>query len=200
MERIDLVIVVLAVVAVGGSVAGLLTYEGGGLKTYVMQFEAHELDGQEDDATIQGSGSEEFTFTVDQANLTQVEVEATVSTSDARLSDRDVQLEVESPEGETRTKEATISSGAGSVEVTLSSAWGISDVPPDHEEQATSADAVRRQAIRDHRHTNGTGEWVATVTISGGDVQDPASFDVIVSLAGSYFDVHVSQKTPDVQR
>lgn len=198
MERIDLAIVVLAVVAVGGSVAGLLTYEGG-LNTYIMNFEAHELDPKEESDSITGSGQAELTFTVDQANITEVEVEVEVSTGDPVLSDRDVEVEVESPNGSTDDDSGTIASDVGGGSVTLTATVVVSEVPADHEEQALSAEEVRRQAVRDHGHTMETGDWTVTVTI-GGSSGDPATFDVTASMVVGYFDVHIQQQTPDVER
>lgn len=199
MERIDLVIVVLAVVAVGGSVAGLLTYEGGGLKTYVMNFEAHELEPEEQRDSITGSGDAEFTFTVDQANVTEVGVEVEVSTDNPVLTDRDVELTVESPNGSTGDDSGAIASDVGGGSVTLTATVDVSEIPADHEEQATSAEEVRRQAVRDHSHTMETGDWTVTVTI-GGSSQDPATFDVTATMVVGYFDVHIEQQTPDVER
>lgn len=200
MERIDLAIVVLAVVAVGGSVAGLLTYEGGGLNTYVMNFEAHELEPDPQNDQVTGSGDAEFTFTVDRANITEVTVETVVGTSDPVLTARDVQVTVESPNGSTGSDNGEIGSDVGGGSVTLTTTVAVSEVPADHEEQATSAEAVRRQAIRDHSHTMETGDWMVTVEISGGSSQDPATFDVDARLTVGYFDVHIQQQTPDVER
>lgn len=200
MERIDFAIVVLAVVAVGGSVAGLLTYEGGGLKTYVMEFEEHRLAAEEDSGSISGAGDAELTFQIDQANITRSEITVWVNTTDPILTDRNVNLTVEAPNGSTGYDTTSISSDVQGAQASVSTTVPVSEVPANHEEQATSADEVHRQAIRDHGHAMETGEWTATVTIMGGDVQDPAEFSLEGNLVVHYFDVHVSQRTPDIQR
>lgn len=201
MEKIDAAIVVLALVAVAGSGAGLVLYEGAAQgSAFLVSFEGHTNDGYRDGRSgISRLGEYCFDFDVVERNLTTVRVEAVVSTGGPLVQPRNIDVEVAGPDGLMASGDGRLNApNAGMQSDTVTVAIDdIATVPEDGEVRARTLQAARDGVNRTTSHTNGTGPWEVCVTLSGQGQGVEASYSIDVTLEAMYYDAHVRPKVPE---
>lgn len=201
MEKIDLVIVILALVAVVGSVAGLATYRPS-VQTFDVTFEETDLgELATGDETVTNPGqSETIDLEVDPAdtrNLTSVTIEVEASTDGPLVQERTLVVEIEGPEGQTDSFELTFSQPVSGTQTDSDDAtFEISLLPEDFSRTAASAEAVRSDVDAEFGHTNGTGTWTVTVSVEGSPQGVEADFDVTATLTATAFEADITGRVP----
>lgn len=215
MQRVDIAIAVVALIAVAGSFIGVSTYD----KPEYRRFDVN-VDEHEDTAniifseTLQGPGaSQEGTWQIDQNNLTQVTftVDLSISTPSGlpRTGATTVELEIAPPSGSNLsadTDTVTIGQDGSTGQITFT--FPIQDVPTG-QENVLAQDSGN--ALLDEegnpvipRTTNGTGEWTMTATVTEGGGIDLAGqnvgeeeIDVEITADYSHYSARATLRVPE---
>lgn len=201
MEKIDLVIVILALVAVVGSAAGLATYRPS-VQTFDVTFEEGDLgELATDDGTVDGPGDEAVleleVEPADARNLTSVTIEVEASTEGPLVQERTLVVEIEGPEGQEDSFELTFSPPvSGTQSDSDDAAFEISVLPEAFTRSAATLDEARADVTAAHAHTNGTGTWTVTVSVEGSPQGVEADFDVTATLTATAFEADITARVP----
>lgn len=201
MEKIDLVIVLLAAVAVVGSVAGLATYRPS-VQTFDVTFEEVDLgELATGDTTARGLGqAPPIDLEVDPAdarNLTTVTIEVEASTDDPLVQQRTLNVEIEGPDGHSDSFELTFEPAVSGTQTEGDDAtFEISMLPEAFSRSAATLDEARADVTADHAHTNGTGTWTVTVTVEGDPQGVEADFNVTATLTATAFEADITGRVP----
>lgn len=218
MQRVDIAIGVIALVALAGSLIGLSLYDESEYHRYDVRVDEH--DGSA--GTVWGDGGlvgpaggdaseDETTWTTNQANLTRITFTIEIS-STMTLRSGDTVVEVEISHGDenisARSTTLTIpeSADSGSDDGTIQ--FDIQDTPQGETNVlAQTADAaVLDEEDQPYVPTtfNGTGDWTirATITEGGalsvaGQVVEPEEIDVEVSADYRYYSARGELRLPE---
>lgn len=203
LDRVNLLIITVLAVAVAGSALGAVTYEDARLGTpfrvaWTTSTDTITVDPQ----SVQGAGSAETSFTLDQRNVTSLQVSVTVAGSaPARPQAVPFLVELVRPDtNETIQAEGSLPAGpAGSVTVDIP--VELAQVPEVESATGASPEAAIESLARQHGKATGQGEWILRVTFSPGapgplDVETrTVSAEVLVES----YSAEVTPDTPDVQ-
>jgi len=197
VNRVDGVILGVGIVVLVASVIGVVLYDEQSPQSYNLSWsesEAIELDEQTD-----SGGPGEFTFAtnVSEESLARTEFTVEVTASGTTVEDSNVEVEVETSEGETDTCSFTVagggqtsSTGDCTVEFELNPRPALSTA------NGVNNTAAEQQALDQVAFPNGTGEWATTVTVDAGTgISDP-DYDVSLQPTVYNWEVTATQNTP----
>lgn len=166
LQRVDLLIGLALVAALGGSLLGVVTYEDARLATFEVSWATTGIEYGTEPASATGAGEIELALEVDAANLTGGEVEVTVGGQAARLQPVAIHVEIAVPGvNETFATDGELAAGPTS-STTLTVPVALRDAPDVATIEAPSPEAARAQLAAQHASTNGTGTWTIRVTLA----------------------------------
>lgn len=199
MEKIDLLIAGLAVLAVVGSAVGWVTYSPS-FQQFTVTFTEEAHDGVSDASdSLDGGGSTTLPLGLSRHNVTEVEIEVTVETQDNIVEQRTVDVSVEGPMGRWTDSDSDTLDPPGPDQVSFTFTFDISELPADFETQARSVQAALNTANATFGHMNGTGTWNVTVDVTGGTPPLTASYDVSAVMNVVDFHAQATQETAQPQ-
>ncbi len=202
MQRVDYVIAGLAVLALVGSVLGIIWYDEDEQTLYDVTVSENDDSADVWSTTLTGSdGSDDTTWSLDQQNITQIDFIIEISSSPSvRTDDTVVEIEITSPSGETETVTLELTgTGADDDEETVE--FTIHSVPSGLD--SVSADNRSAAAAMIEPGLNGTGEWSLTAETTSGGAQGPLGLqdeDVSVSVRAEYqfYQANANAHVPDI--
>lgn len=201
LQRIDLLIGGILVLAIAGTVLGVATYEDDRLGGFGIAW--REVEGEVDpDAVPQaGAGTVEILANVTQENLTRAIWTVTVSGSAARVQPVEILVEVVSPTNETLSAETSLPAGAtASVDVPLE--FDLAPVPNATRVTGPTLEAARSALHATQSSTLGVGTWTVRVSLSP-SAPGPLgaeSFTVDALAALTHYEADLIPETPEVSR
>lgn len=202
VQRVDMLIGVVLVVAVVVSAVGVATYEDDRLATFRVAWQETRVPLDEETATRQGAGSIEATLLVTGENLSRVELVLTIGGSGPRLQPVDVLVEVVPPAGlEPVQEEARLEVGPGGT-IRVPVPIEVAAKPEDREVRASSP-AAALDAASPANKTAGQGEWLVRVTFapaSPGPLSQGETFTLVAAGEAVGHRGTATPKTPEVGR
>ncbi len=199
MEKIDLAIIVVGVIVVVAAVAGAALYGGpGGEQRFDVSWETEttELDAASENLGANG-GEQEFTFDVDQRNITEALFTVTVSAGAGHLAQDDVTVTVTTPGGNETEGTGSITAGASSttVEVTVE----LAEVPDVSLISAADREAALAELAAEHTDTAGVGNWTVTVTVDHGGTSLTGEHEVEVQPELTHYLAQATTSVGDLE-
>ncbi len=211
MQRVDLVIIALAVVAVVGSAVGVVWYDAEGVNRFDVEVTEQEDSEPQWSTTLTGpDGRDSNTWPLETQNITQVTFTISISsTLTPRTDDTIVTFTISHPDGNVTERDLTIPSNADSgsdedtVEIT------IQDVPSG-ERRVLAQDADAALMGDDGQpvvpaSTNGTGEWRVDAEVTDGGATFVAGqnlgdeeVQVEVDVEYRYYTASAEPHVPDI--
>lgn len=201
MQRVDVLIVAVFVLAAAGSAIGVLTYEddrGGSAFSVTWTTETTELGPV--DTTLQGAGDAVLEIPVELQNLTSLAFEVTVAGSAARVQPVQILVTVTGPDNATYEGEGQLAAG-GPGSATIPVEVTLAEVPQETSAPGASFDAAAQALAERHTSTEGQGTWTITVSVAG-SAPGPIAETYSISAAGTAetYRGEVTTSAPDVSR
>lgn len=206
MQTVDILIGVFAVIALGGSVVGVVLYEPSAASEFGVFYstETHELGSE--DTSVSGGGpnggtsSAEVTHDIGISNLTELVFEVQVTSQSAlpaRSAALSITVTVTDPNG-TETREDGSISGTGTSTTIEVRVPNLNEVPVDGAIQAESLEAAATQANETNVGTNGIGEWTVTVEVTYPAGLAAESGTVTSTPRATHYHSEVRAEVPDI--
>lgn len=202
MHKADIAIAVVLVVAIAGSVVGVVTYDDARIATFDVAWSTQESEVLVAEDTTSG-GAIEIPFEVSQTNMTGLHLDVTVSSAAPRLAPVSVLVELVPPAGLNATsQEAEIPVGAAAGTVSVALEVSLSELPDVTTLTAASPDAARERLSQTANSTVGVGTWTLRVNVAstapGGVGGAPTATVEAVGVA-TWYEAEVRVQTPEVR-
>ena len=165
LQRVDLLIGAVLLVAAAGSAIGVVTYEDDRIAAFRVTWPTDDSEVDADAQTLAGPGDLEFSIDVATPNLTRAAWVVTVAGGAARVQDVAIRVEIVSPTNQTQAADATLPAGAtASVDVPLE--FDLAPVPEIVRVTGPSLDAARGALNATQSSTLGVGAWTVRVSLA----------------------------------
>lgn len=185
VNRVDGVILGVGIVVLVASVVGVILYDEQSPQEYTVSWSQSEAMELEEQTNSGASGEYTFPTNVTQEHLARAEFTVAVTASGTNLEDSNVDVEVETPGGDTQTCSFTVAGGQTSSSEDCTAEISVNPRPSSNTANGVNASDAEQQALADAGFANGTGEWTTTVTIDAGTgIREP---DYDVSLTPTLF-------------
>lgn len=202
MQRIDIVISAVLLVAALGSAIGIATYEDDRLAQFRVTWSTADEEITLSALTQAGAGDLEATLRVETLNLTRAAWVVTVAGGAARVQGVSIRVEVVSPSNETASADATLPAGpTASVDVPVE--VPIATAPTTPSVRAASATAAIQALDATSGSTLGAGDWVVRISLAPstpGPLGGAETFTVTPRVTFSSYAATVALDTPEVGR
>lgn len=201
MKRIDAVILAALLVAIAGSVLGVMTYEDSRGSSFRVTWETREEVLEADPQSMTGDGQVELTLPVLFANVTGGNVSVDVASSPGALAPIAVRIEVRVP----GIEEPFVTEGelpTASAGTTFTVPVRLAGLPNATTLRAASPEAARAQLADEHRSALGEGNWTIAVTLAA-TAPDPlgaVQHTIAATASLQVYEPEIVPLLPEVQR
>jgi hypothetical protein len=198
VQRIDLLIVAVLVVAGIGSAVGVLAYEDDRRASFRVAWAASD---QTVEVPLDADGSGMTgTLDVSERNVTRALWTVTVRGGPARLTPIEVRVDVVAPDNTTGSVEGELPAGPTS-SVAIEVPIELGPVPTTATWEGATLDDARARLAAASTTTNGTGTWTIRVALAlGGPVGAPESVTATAAATFTTYAATLALETPEVAR
>ena len=203
MQRADILIAAVLVVAAGGSALGVALYGDDRPRALSVSWSTQTVTVSTDRATHVASGETTATLPVRVFNVTSAAVTVSVQGSGPRLQQETVNVQITVP-GVARpfSGTGTMAQGAGAATVSIPVAVALREAPTTDTITAVSPDAAVRALNASDGSALGRGIWTIRITFSAGapGPLDTESHTVTVEAVVETYEALVLPRVPQISR
>lgn len=205
MQRVDILIGVVLLVAAAGSIGGVLVYES----TPALSNKAYDVTWIQSptsfgpvDANHQGQGSHEFETPIVllSSNITRVEFTVEVTGSGPRLQAVTATVTITDPQGNEHREQGTLPMGAVEQQVQIPVNVVVAPLPSVNATEAADEDAALADLAGQWTNDTGTGNWRVAIEFSSAGTEPVQNENHGASVRGRYlaYSAQVSASVPDI--
>lgn len=202
MQRIDLIIGAILLVAAVGSAIGVVTYQDDRVGTFGVTWLLAQSEATLGPLTRTGGGDVEGSISITTSNLTRAAWVVTLGGAPARVQPVAIRVDVISPTNVTASVEATLPAGAtASVEIPLD--VDLASVPTVSTARAPSVEAARDALNATQGSSLGVGVWTVRVSLSPsapGPLGGTETFTATTTVTLTSYSAEIILETPEVAR